>query len=67
MADAKKCDICGKFYIPPLGIDLTRNTYSLYYNNLIITNSGFYDLCPNCNGKLNDFVKSMMAENKKGA
>lgn len=32
MADAKKCDICGKFYIPHLGSALETGWY-LSYNN----------------------------------
>lgn len=63
MADAKKCDICGKFYMPPAMYAL-RSGYSLLNNNLMMPDA-YYDLCLECNEKLNIFVESMK-ENHDG-
>lgn len=62
MADAKKCDVCGKFYVPPLGTALIINTYSLWYNGGF-GGGMFYDLCSDCQKNLNDFVKSLKEHN----
>lgn len=61
MADAKKCDICGKFYMPQLGI-MNDNGYYLGYDGGFIRIDR-YDLCPDCNKKLNEFVESMKENN----
>lgn len=57
MADAKKCDICGKFYVPQLG-SLLKSGYHLMYFNALTLDSQF-DLCPDCKTKLTDFIESM--------
>lgn len=57
MADAKKCDICGKFYIPPLGSALRVGGYSLMHSG--IPTLEIYDLCSECNKELNEFVESL--------
>jgi hypothetical protein len=57
MADAKKCDICGKFYIPPLGSALETGWYLSYNNAFGLGNQ--CDLCPDCKSELGDFVRSM--------
>ena len=66
MANAKKCDICGKFYVPPLGSALMINNYTLIHNNPFSLSNSIYDLCSSCNEKLNNFVKSMREEECKG-
>ena len=62
MADAKKCDICGKFYVPPLGSTLKAG-YSLMCSGTLTLD--IYDLCDECNKELNEFVESMK-EKKNG-
>jgi hypothetical protein len=61
MADAKKCDICGAFYMRdeffPIvpGYRLTKEGFS---SGLV-----FLDLCPECKEKLESFVESLKKEN----
>ena len=59
MADAKKCDRCGALYDIYDGITFITNGWE--YNHMaIFTNSSVsktFDLCPNCMGKLIDFLK----------
>lgn len=54
MADAKKCDICGGFYDLPNSLQYIK--YALIKREIINT---AYDLCPECQKKLNNFVESM--------
>ena len=63
MADAKRCDICENYYMPPRLLSVATG-YSLL-------NLGFslgpatLDLCPHCGEKLNEFVDSMKREYKE--
>lgn len=59
MADAKKCDRCGKLYEHYDGIRVVEND-SCYHimrleNDTI--NTRVYDMCPECMQKLVDFIK----------
>lgn len=57
MADAKKCDICGKFYETPDFNDVIR--ICMKYHSY---NGDYIDLCDDCYKKLCDFVKPAIAE-----
>lgn len=57
MANAKKCDICAKFYVPPLGTYIEPG-YALLRVGVFSSGSQL-DLCTECNNELNNFVESM--------
>lgn len=57
MADAKKCDICGKFYAIPTYNDTIRICYDIGRYN-----GDYIDLCDDCYKKLCDFVKPAIPE-----
>lgn len=61
MADAKRCDICGTFYMTPFGF-ISNVGYQLVYISALAP-SHTYDLCPDCSDKLNKFVESMKENN----
>ena len=63
MADAKKCDFCGAFYETPYGL-MGKIGYQLVFVSTLMPYKS-YDLCPQCDEKLNKFVESMKEENKK--
>lgn len=48
MADAKKCDRCGVFYIPEVNCAGVRVERGLRID--------YYDLCANCHTKLKSFL-----------
>ena len=52
MANAKKCDICGKLYEPPVCNDAVR-----IYKDFGYFGDACMDLCDSCYDKLLDFVK----------
>ena len=60
MANAKQCDICGKFWVPYAGslvlegYILSKRTYAGVFE---------YDLCDNCKRKLTNFAESIQKEN----
>lgn len=58
MADAKKCDICGKFYATPLGSLMNETGYQLLYCGGLISTIA-YDLCHECKKELTAFVNDM--------
>lgn len=47
MADAKKCDRCGKFYITRCNIDPSASI-TLKFNNGHMCTTRYLDLCPDC-------------------
>lgn len=47
MADAKKCDRCGKFYIQRRDADPSASIELKFYNSHICT-TRYLDLCPDC-------------------
>lgn len=49
MVSAKKCDICGSFYIP--------ENYSSHRIKIIIDSARPYDLCDECQHNLEVFAK----------
>lgn len=49
MSDAKKCDRCGKFYEPYPDGQRVMNTD-------LLPHVAYYDLCPDCNDDLIDWV-----------
>lgn len=58
MANAYKCDRCGKLYENYDGIRVVENGNG--YNIMILAkgvNTYTYDLCPGCMQKLVDFIK----------
>lgn len=53
MADAKKCDRCGRVYDAPTYVsDLRINRYTHPYGDR------WYDLCSGCEGDLEKFLKN---------
>lgn len=65
MANAKKCDICGKLYESPICNDAVRIQIDFGY-----LGDRYVDLCDYCYGKLCDFVnptlpKDYSAERKR--
>ena len=57
MANAKKCDICGKLYESPICNDAVRINIDCGW-----LGDRFVDLCDNCYDKLCDFVKPAIPE-----
>ena len=57
MADAKKCDICGKFYAIPTCSDMIR-----IYSEMEHYNGDYIDLCDDCYKKLCDFIRPAIPE-----
>lgn len=58
MANAKQCDICGKFYMPLNDVLEIKSEYSLILRHFP-GGLDFLDLCPNCIDTLNLFIKTM--------
>lgn len=63
MADAKKCDVCGRFYMPPLGSIGDDGYHLLFVGEFTSTSGRKYDLCPICKEKLKIFVESLKKVN----
>lgn len=65
--NAKKCDVCGKFFLPNHYID-GRKTYTKMYvraidkDGLPRSDDG-YDLCEDCSISLYEWLKSQGADN----
>ncbi len=57
MADAKKCDICGKFYETPGYNDIIR-----IYSKMDHYDGYYIDLCDDCYKKLCDFIRPAIPE-----
>lgn len=59
MAEAKKCDRCGKLYELYAGVPFTDNRkyYAVRFAN-ISCSSGWLDLCPDCMKKLVIFMEN---------
>ena len=57
MANAKKCDICGKLYESPTCNDVVR-----IYMDFGPYGDRYVDLCDSCYGKLCDFLKPAIPE-----
>lgn len=57
MANAKKCDICGKLYETPICNDVARIHLEFGYMG-----DRYVDLCDDCYGKLCGFVKPTLPE-----
>lgn len=67
MANAKKCDRCGKLYERYSGIQIIQggNLYNtVHVANDFVRNS--YDMCPECMTKLKEFLTEMEGENEDG-
>ena len=62
MANAKQCDICGKFYMPLKGGLEVKTEYGLTLTHFP-GGMAFLDLCPNCIDAVNLFVKTMKENN----
>ena len=83
MANAKKCDVCEKYYEPygvkpahysyvadtigPNSIDITYCTYDYPEDTCDFMRPVSYvrdhfDLCPECLGKILDFIESLKGE-----
>lgn len=61
MANAKKCDRCGEFYL-----DNNKVAYGISYWNGFSWND-HKDLCPKCEGSLEKwYQRSKMEENEDG-
>lgn len=58
MANAKKCDLCGKFYERPICNDTVR----IYLESSIYPNH-YIDLCNDCYNELCNFIKPAIPEN----
>lgn len=60
MANAKKCDRCGKLYEVYHGIQMCKDGH--FYDTVIVANLGMsrsYDMCPECMTKLKEFLTEM--------
>ena len=57
MANAKKCDLCGKLYESLICNDVVRIHLDFGY-----TGDRYVDLCDGCYNKLCDFVKPTLPE-----
>lgn len=55
MANAKKCDICGKLYETPICNDVVRLRLEFGY-----LSGRYMDLCDDCYDKLCNFVKPIL-------
>lgn len=58
MANAKKCDICGTLYEPPVCNDVVRINLDFGY-----CGDSYVDLCNICYSNLCDFVKPALPKN----
>jgi len=52
MADAKKCDVCGKLYEAPICNDVIKIDMDYGYRR-----NRYIDLCEDCYNKICNFVK----------
>ena len=57
MANAKKCDICGNFYMP------YKSRYMIIDSNGGMTGT-CVDLCSHCHSKLYDFINPQETESE---
>lgn len=57
MANAKKCDICGKLYEPPICNDAIRIHMDFGY-----LGDRYVDLCNGCYNKLREFIAPALPE-----
>ena len=63
MANAKKCDRCGRLYEYYEGVEVTKGGRK--YHALSVENgyvNKWYDLCPVCMTKLVDFINNSECE-----
>lgn len=55
MANAKKCDVCGRYYDPPRALGgitcITINCNNSNFNK-------YYDVCDNCAAHVKEFLNS---------
>ena len=56
MADAKKCDRCGKFFVED-DFDEFPNMYVAKVENITCKEVKIQDLCPSCSEALDHFMK----------
>lgn len=67
MAKARRCDRCGKFFMPEDFIKHFENDMTGYYlTNSIYhpSESNVYDLCIDCYSELKNWMESKKNENK---
>ena len=61
MANAKKCDRCGKFYVENASFPVDQHGDHYIGGVMTMTTSGFhhknYDLCDDCLKDFNEFIR----------
>lgn len=72
MANAKRCDLCGKFYMledcnPYEGDNPWFNRIILYCDafNEYSSESASYDLCPKCRNAIQDKMQELLEDKKE--
>lgn len=61
MSEAKKCDICGKFFTIPIYYTYEGGPYLAHISPIANEFTQEYDLCPTCSRELMEWVNSMKA------
>lgn len=65
--NAKKCDVCGKFFLPNHYIDGRKTFYRMYVRAIDMNGYTFtdddYDLCGDCAVSLNEWLESQGVDN----
>ncbi len=65
--NAKKCDVCGKFFLPNHYIDNIKTFNRMYVRTIdthgLVRIEDSYDLCEDCAVSLNEWLESQGVDN----